>query len=191
MDELLDLLHPYLEHLARPYADPSRPAESTSDLLQESCLRAWQKIDSFEGGMNDEETFAMFRSWVGKLVKHLGLNAHRKRKRQRRSPPNKILPLGSPNPDETSSSGPGAKLDPKSPVGTPSEYARKDEQVLKIQEALQNLPDQEAAAIVRMRFFDGMTLIAISEKLGIGYEQVKDRYRSTMRQLERDLEGLL
>lgn len=189
MDEVLEVLRPHLEHLARPFADPARPAESTSDLLQETCLRAWQRLDGFEGGKNDEETFAMFRSWIGQIVHRLGLNAQRDRGRQRRSPPQRILPLGpSRAGNETREDG---GIEATAPEPTPSAYARADERSIKIQEALDDLPDAVNASIVRMRFFDAMTIPEISERLGLGYEQVRERYRSTLRRLERHLEGLL
>ncbi|MCZ6603156.1 MAG: RNA polymerase sigma factor [Planctomycetota bacterium] len=189
MDEVISILRPYLERLARPFADPARPAESTGDLLQESCLRIWQKLESFEGGMNDDETFAMFRSWIGQIVKRLGLNSQRDHGRQRRSPPGKILKIGQAQPSGPSTSG--SKLEPPSPGPSPSTYARVDERAEKIQEVLDALPDQTDATIVRMRFFEGESLVSIAKKLSIGYEQVKERYRRTMRQLENDLDGLL
>ena len=137
MDKVLVILQPYLAKMARPYADPSRPAESTSDLLQESCLRAWQKLGSFDGGENDEETFAMFRGWIAQIVKRLGLNAQRDHKRQKRSPPKKIVPIreGGAGP----STAKGAKIDPTDPGPTPSADARADEVSEKIRSALEAL----------------------------------------------------
>ena len=189
MDKVLDLLHTHLEYLARPFADPSRPAESTSDLLQDSCLRAWQKLGSFKGGKNDEETFAMFRAWIGTIVRRLGINARRDGSRQRRRPPNKILHLGSPPPGKTPSTI--SKLDAPSPDPTPSANVRVDERSRKIEVALESLSDPMDTAIVRMRFYDGLTLVQVSERLGVGYEQVKERYRAAIRRLEGDLQGLL
>ncbi len=51
--------------------------------------------------------------------------------------------------------------------------------------------DSATAAILRMRFFDGLTIVRIAEHLGIGRDQVRDRYRSAMRRLEGELNGLL
>lgn len=184
MDEVLSILRPHLEVQARPFADPSSPAESTSDLLQESCLRAWQKIDSFEGGRNDDETFAMFRSWMGQIVRRLGLNAQRNRSTKGRIPPEKIVPIRPPG-GGSSSLGGGSAL-PAS-TRTPSAYAGAGEVARRLEEALDDLPDASAARIVRMRFFDGLTIPEIAEKLGLSPIQVRERHRSAMRRLRRVL----
>lgn len=189
MDEVLEILRPHLEYLARPFADPSRPAVSTSDLLQETCLRAFKNIGTFVGGKNDEDTFAMFRSWIGKIVKNLGLNARRDQGRQRRSPPKKILPLR-PSSHEDSTFG-GGGVDAPSPGPTPSACARADELAWKVNDALEKIPDEMDASIVRMRFFEEMTFPEIAEQLGLGCEHVRERFRSTMPKLEKNLGGLL
>lgn len=75
MDRVLEILRPQLEPMARPYADPGRPVESTADLLQEACLRAWRKIDLFRQGEDDEETFRLFRAWIGQIVRRLSFTA--------------------------------------------------------------------------------------------------------------------
>ena len=75
MDRVLEMLRPYLSRIAGPYVNPLRPVDSTADLLQESCLRAWHKIGSFQGGKGDEHTFEMFRSWIGQIVRRLGKDA--------------------------------------------------------------------------------------------------------------------
>ena len=189
MDEVLVALRPQLERLARPYADPSRPAESTSDLLQESCLRAWQKMDTFEGGHDDGETFAMFRAWIGQIVRRLGVKAQRARTTKRRSPPKKILRLG-PSSDGRGTTTSGG-LDPAAPGPSPSAYARSDELESKIRAALEEEPDRTAATIVELRFFQEMRISEIAERLGMGYDKVRDCYRAAMQRLVRDLKGWL
>lgn len=184
MDQVLEVLRPHLEPLARPFADPSRPAESTSDLLQDSCLRAWQKIDSFDGGQNDEETFAMFRAWLGQIVRRLGLNAKRDRAAKGRSPAERILPLRLDGGDSAGlGSGPGLRA--RTP--TPSAYVRAAETTQRIRGALDRLSDPMAARIVRMRFFEGLTIPQISERLGLSPVQVRERHRSAMRRLRREI----
>ena len=80
VDQLLAAIRPDLERLARPYADPGRPDESASDLVQSVLLRAWQNIEQFHGGSGDDETFAMFQGWIAQIAHRLGLNAVRDRK---------------------------------------------------------------------------------------------------------------
>jgi RNA polymerase sigma factor (sigma-70 family) len=181
MDQVLSILRPQLESLARLYADPSRPAQSTADLLQECCVRAWQKIGSFEGGEDDGETFAMFRAWMGQIVRRLGMNAHRDRSAGGRIPPSKVRPL---NPAGEENPAPAS-------TRTPSAYVGAGERAQRIREALDELPDALAADIVRMRFFDGLTIPQISERIGLSPVRVRERHRSAMRRLRRELAELL
>jgi RNA polymerase sigma factor (sigma-70 family) len=189
MDEVLNRLTPQLTKMARPYADPTRRVGSTQDLLQESCLRAWLKLDGFEGGSGDEETFAMFQAWIGQIVKRLGINAERDRKRQRRMPAQGFIPLGSPLPGQSTSDG--GVVDPLAREGTPSEYARADERAERIQAALAKVDDVTGASIVRQRFFEGRSLREIAERLDMEVGRVRERYRTVMRTLESDLDGWL
>lgn len=189
MDEVLEVIRPHIGPLARPFANPARPVESTADLLQESCLRAWQKIGKFETGTNDEETFKMFRAWVGQIVRRLGLTAQRNRQRQRRNPPKKILRL---TPWESSESTDSAlRIDVPSPDPTPSASARSDEQIRRVHEAIEKIPDETDAAIVRMHCIQGKTLQAVSQHLGLDYDKVRERYRASVLRMERDLKGLI
>ncbi len=43
MDRILTTIRPYMERLARPYANPPKAKQSTADLGQEYCVRIWQK----------------------------------------------------------------------------------------------------------------------------------------------------
>ena len=184
MDRVLSILRPHLEPLARAYADPGRAAESTGDLLQEGCLRVWQKIGSFETAENDEETFALFRAWMGQIVRRLGVDAQRARKRKRRNPSRRILSIGSPRSGD--STGGVRGIDPPGPEHPPSAYARARELDEEIQAALERMSDPRDAAIVRMHLFDGLPLSRISEDLELGYDLVRDHYWASMERLRRD-----
>ncbi|MCZ6689310.1 MAG: RNA polymerase sigma factor [Planctomycetota bacterium] len=184
MDGVLEMLRAYLEPLARSFADPTRPAESTSDLLQECCLRAWRKLDSFQGGENDDETFAMFRAWMGQILRRLGLNAKRDRLAKSKIPPNKLQRLRS---RAGTSTGLGGAHDLPAPNPTPTANARAAEMVEQVKSALERLPDQTAARIIRMRLFDGMTIVQIAKRLGLTSERAQERHRWAMRRLRRQL----
>src|SRR5882724_6406687 len=86
LDLLLAEVRPDLERWARRYATPDQPEASVSDLVQSVCLRAWQNLDRFDAGADDEQTVAQFRAWIGRIVERLGLNAVRRRTAQRRWP---------------------------------------------------------------------------------------------------------
>lgn len=169
MDQVLSILRPFIEPLARRYAESTRPAESTADLLQESCLRAWSKIGGFEGGTNDEETFAMFRAWIGRIVRTKGLNAQ-DRQRGRRNHTARVA----------------ARL-PVPRTLTPAETARSREMGRQVREALMTVADETDLRIIELRFFDGMTLPQISHRIGVDFKEVRRRYRLALRRLQRRL----
>jgi DNA-directed RNA polymerase specialized sigma24 family protein len=41
--------------------------------------------------------------------------------------------------------------------------------------------------IVRLHFFDGLSLREIAERLDLSYDQVRHRYQTTLRSLEQEL----
>ena len=188
MDQVLDMLRPYLEPSARKYADPARRKESTSDLLQECCLRTWQKLESFQGGENDQETFAMFRSWMGQILRRLGLNAQRDRLAKSQIPPQKVVSLP---PDRGESAEPLDEPALQDSARSPSDGARANEVALKIRAALDGLSDQTGATIVFMHFFEGLAISQITGRLGLGPTLVRKHYRSAMVRLRRELGNLL
>lgn len=188
MDQLLAVIRPWLEQLARGYADPRRPDESTSDLAQEAWLRAWQKLDQFRGGGDDEQTRARFRAWLSQIVHRLGLNALRGRQTQRRKPPGKRLRVR-PAPADESASQNG--IEPAASGPTPSANMQAEEQMRRIRGALQQIADTTDREIVRLRFFEGWSLRQIARHLHTNQEQVRQRYHAVMEQLERELRDLL
>jgi RNA polymerase sigma factor (sigma-70 family) len=189
MDRLLAILRPQLEELSRGYADPARAAESTQDLVQEAWLRAWQKMEQFKGGRDDAETMAMFRGWIGQIVHRLGLNAIRDRQVQRRSPPaGTVQPLRESGPG---SSGGGWWNEPAAGGPSPSGVFQIDEEARLVQAALEKISDTIDRDIVRLRFFEGVSLRQIAERLGMRYSAVRERYQVSLRVLERELEDFI
>ena len=189
MNWLVAILRPRLEQLARGYADPDRPDESASDLVQEAWLRVWQKLGQFRGAADNEQTAAVFHDWVGQIVRHLGLNRERDRNAQRRRPPQKPVRLAGGEPSESSSHGGG--IDPAAGTPTPSATIQADEQAQMVRAAIERIPDTTDRTIVRLRFFDCLSLRQIAERLNLSYDKVRDRYQASMRLLERELGGLL
>jgi RNA polymerase sigma factor (sigma-70 family) len=188
LDDLLAALRPHLETLARPFADPACAAESTSDLVQEAELRAWQRLHQFKGTDDDEGALAMFRAWVGQFVRRLGQNARRHRRRKRRRPDRPVASLDAVAP------GQSANLlgvaEPHANEPSPSTNVRADERTQSVLQALAALPDEQERQIVRLRFFDGLSLRDIAGRLGLTYDVVRERYRVSKQRLGRALEGL-
>jgi RNA polymerase sigma factor (sigma-70 family) len=176
LNELLALLRPHLEQLARQYSDPAHAEASASDLVQEAWLRAWQKLDQFEGTQaSDEENLAMFRTWVGQIVHRLGLNAKRDRRTAKRHPRGQaVLPMSRIAGHQDS----GRKsFEPPAEGPSPSARLRTSEEMRLVQEALDAIPDAEVREILRLRFFEGLSLRQIAERTKLTYDQVRERYR--------------
>src|SRR5262249_54586012 len=149
-EELLQVLRPYLEQLARGLAATPRASRSAADLVQEALLRVWQRLDQFAGHEDDEQAWAMFCAWVGQIVRRLNLNEKRDRSAQRGSPPRPMASLqGGRN--QAEDGGPG--IDLPSPDPTASKYVQRNEQAELVKEAMDRLGNDPAVSAVRMHFF--------------------------------------
>ena len=189
MDQLLVILRPQIEGISREYADTERATESSSDLVQETWLRMWQKLDQFQGGDSDEDTYAMFHGWACQIAHRVGLNAARGRKVLKRAPEgHTIVSLRG---GGGSSTGGGSAMAPRAEGLSPSGAFQVDEQYRILDRALQRLGDPRDAVILRLRFFEGLSLQQVAERLGLRYFTVRERYRLCLQLLERELEGLL
>jgi RNA polymerase sigma factor (sigma-70 family) len=188
-EELLAVVRPYLEKLAEGIADPSHASKSVSDLVQDTLLRVWLKLPQFEGTNDDQQSWLMFRTWAGKIARRLHLNSRRDRKAQRRRPERPIVSLqaGPPqSPDNSERKG----LDPPAPGPTASATLRQDEQARLVQAALDRLTDRTSRDVVRLHFFEGVSLRQIAERLDLTYDQVRYRFQTAMQSLESDLREL-
>ncbi|MBI3467782.1 MAG: sigma-70 family RNA polymerase sigma factor, partial [Planctomycetes bacterium] len=84
----------------------------------------------------------------------------------------------------------GSRLEPAGAEPTPSANVRSEEQDQLVRAALDRIPDTTDRQIVQLRFFDGLSLRQIAERLKLGYDQVRERYHRGMQRLERELGGL-
>jgi RNA polymerase sigma factor (sigma-70 family) len=179
-DELFRLAMPFVERVI--HARPLRTGESISDRRQNVCQRILTKLDQFRGAPeapDDEQTWALFSGWVRQIVFTVGINTDRGRDPQ---PPMRFRQAG----DSTNQGG----IDPPITESTPTAHARRNEEAELILAALERLPDPTNREIVRLRFFDGLSLREITERLSLTYDVVRERYRVSMRRLRRELEGL-
>ena len=90
---------------------------------------------------------------------------------------------------DSTTAGPG--IDPPSPGPTPSANVRIDERLQRIEAALDKVGNDRDAAIVRMHYFDGLTLPRVAERMKLEYNYVRERCRVTMRRLQKELKGWL
>jgi RNA polymerase sigma factor (sigma-70 family) len=122
----------------------------------------------------------LFRSWLRRIVERLGLNSLRSRHAQRRNPSGNLGRLDSTPPE----------VEPAATDTPPARRAEQVEQGRLIRQAVERLPDEEDRTIVRLRFFDGLSLRQIALRLGRNFEQLRQRFHAALRRLEHDLKGL-
>jgi RNA polymerase sigma-70 factor (ECF subfamily) len=185
-DELLGLVRPWIEQAARNHCPPQSPNGSVSDLVQEAWLRAWQKLDQFQGTADEAQSLAMFRAWLARIVARLGLNAARDAGAQQRTPPGKLVRLNGVRPADSSL----PVLDLSSSEPTPSANLREKEQASRVQDALARLADPLDREIIRLRFFEGLSLRQVAHRLDCNHETVRQRYHAILGRLQQDLKGL-
>jgi RNA polymerase sigma-70 factor (ECF subfamily) len=168
VEQLLKLIQPWLDGLARPWED-------APDLAQEAWLRTWQRLEQFQGGRDDAQTLDLFRSWLRRIVERLGLNTLRARQADRRRPPGSVQSL---------------EAEPVSPGSSPPSLTEKAERIRLVRQALDRLSDEEERAILHMRFVDGLSLRQIAQKLNRNHEVIRQRFHAALRRLQTELEGL-
>src|SRR5205823_6394028 len=83
------------------------------------------------------------------------------------------------------SGGGGGGIDPAASDPTPSANVQADEQARLIRAALERIPDTTDREMVRLCFFEGLSLRQIAERLNLTYDEVRERYHSSLRLLER------
>ena len=189
--ELLEVVRPWLWQAAKGFADSEWPDQSTADLAQAAWLRAWQSLGQFQGPgdgeTDDAQSLAMFRAWIMQIVRRLGMNAVRDRQTDHRRPSGRLQRLdAAPPADDTATWGsPWSRTDEPSP----SAHVEADERAELIRAALDKIADDLDRRIVRLRFFEGVSLREVAERLELNREEIRRRFHTAMRFLERELEG--
>ncbi len=187
--DLLQRTGPDLEGFALRHGDLSSGVESVSDLTQQAALRFWEKFHQFQGADGGEPTAAMLHDWIQQLVRNLAANRRDARHAAKRRPDLPILRLGQPGLSDGQAGSAG--LDPAGAGPTPSAAAAAAELDTRARAALASVPDPTDRRILELCFMEGLSLRAVAERLGLGYDKVRERYHAGLRFLERQLEGLL
>jgi RNA polymerase sigma factor (sigma-70 family) len=180
------LAQPHLVSVVLRLCDPGVPWQSVSDLLQETWLRAWQGLADFRGGNNDAETGALLRSWLTRTLKRTYSNSRRYANAVRRKTSG-IRSLDEPD------TGDGRTAGPPEPAGHdpgPSTVAGLEEARHQVGEALARLDDPKDRDIIRLCFFDDVSLKQVAERLALPYHEVRQRYHWSLRRLADVLRGL-
>jgi RNA polymerase sigma factor (sigma-70 family) len=178
-EELFRLAMPYIERVS--HTRPLRTGESVSDRRQNVCQRIHEKLDQFRGAQeapDDEQTWALFCGWVRQIV--FTVTAKPPPDREAKA----HVPL-SPG-DSTGQGG----IDPAAVQSTPTARVRRSEEAERVLAALGKLADPVNREIVRLRFFDGLSLREITSRVGLTYDMVRERFSLCMRRLRKELEDL-
>src|SRR5262249_9170659 len=122
-----------------------------SDVVQQTLLQAYQGLKQFRG-----ETDADLAAWLRRILTNCLTDALRKHGRAAGD-------IALERAVEESSARLEAGLASAQP--SPSHHAMRQEQMLRLAEALGQLPEDQAEA-VRLRHFEGRTLADIAEHLG-------------------------
>ncbi len=180
IDDLFARLLPYVERVVRSPTLHLGPEDSARDLAQTACLRVLVKLHQFQGAdaaPTDDDAWGLFSGWVRRIVHNVRRNDHRDR--------DPTVPLQPPA--DGSTSRPGS--DPPSPDKSPSSFVRSDEKSRLVLQALGKLPE-ETREIVRLRFFEGLSLRDIEQRLPLTYDQIRERYKLGMSRLRKELKEL-
>lgn len=181
-EQLVALTRPHLLSVVLRLFDPAAPWQSVSDLLQETWMRAWQGLADFRGGTNDAETGALLRSWLTRTLKRTYSNGQRYANAGRRKAPG----LCSLNERDTDDAGP---VEPADDEPQPSTVVRLSEAQRQVGEALARLSDATDREIIRLCFFDDLSLKQAAERLALPYHEVRQRYHESLKLLGEMLKG--
>ncbi|MBX6314749.1 MAG: sigma-70 family RNA polymerase sigma factor [Isosphaeraceae bacterium] len=162
--------------LVRRYQDRLYPtvlrlvgcAEDAQDLLQDTFLRAFEKLGRFHGESS-------FYTWIYRIAVNLALSDRRRRRAARRAPEVHGEAFDPPDPSDDS--------DPSLPL----ERAERDERV---QEALNGLASDHRAVIV-LKDLDGLRYEEIASILGVPVGTVRSRLHRARCELRERLQDLL
>ena len=146
-------------------------AEDAEDVLQDTFLRAFEKLDQFQGDSS-------FYTWIYRIAVNLALSGHRRRRirsslRLRHRPP---ISRGTDPADESPDSDPAAPLE-------------RAERERIVQDALSSL-SPEHRAIVVLKDFDGHRYEEIGAILNIPVGTVRSRLHRARCELSRSFAGL-
>jgi RNA polymerase sigma-70 factor (ECF subfamily) len=146
-------------------------ADDTEDILQDAFVRAFEKLDQFQGDRS-------FYTWIYRIAVNLALSGHRRR-RVRSAPPGRRRPAprGAHPADES------AEADPAAPL----ERAERERIV---RAALDRLGPEHRAVVV-LKDFDGHRYEEISAILDIPVGTVRSRLHRARCELRDRLRGLV
>jgi RNA polymerase sigma-70 factor (ECF subfamily) len=169
----------YLHLLARLQLDPRLQGKmDPSDVVQQTLLKAYQGLGQFRGQSSAEQA-----AWLRQILANTLANAVRDFGRARRDVDlERSLQLSL----DDSSSRLEAWL--AAEQSSPSQQAERNEQVLRLAEALAELPDPQREVLV-LRHCHGWALAEIAEHLGRTRASIASLLRRGLKQMRELLQG--
>jgi RNA polymerase sigma-70 factor (ECF subfamily) len=154
--EWLERHRPYLSLLARSYLSPGNPARlEASDVVQQTMLDAFAKRDQFRGTTDAESA-----AWLRQILKHNLADAIRNQQREKRDV-RREQTLGG----HIDSSFTRTDQWLAAAQSSPSQRAVKQEDLLRLSQALTQLPDAQREAIV-LHHLQGLKLADVAKEIG-------------------------
>ena len=152
----LERHRPYLTLLARAHLNPRHPAKlDSSDIVQQTLLDAFAKQDQFRGSSEAE-----LSAWLREILKHNLADALRHQRRDKRDVRReRSLEDGI----DASFSRTQAWL--AAVQSSPSQKAVKQEELLRLSEALTELPEAQREVIV-LHHLQGLKLAEVAAEIG-------------------------
>ena len=151
------LVEKYGGRIARLVAGYVRNEEDARDVVQDSFLKAFARLDRFDGRSS-------FYTWVYRIAANTAMD-HNKKVRRRPTP----LPL-----EPAREDNPWPSADPPAPGPSPVQGAVRSELRARIDEALEELPDMYREVIV-LRELEGLSYDDIARTLQLSRGTVESR----------------
>jgi RNA polymerase sigma-70 factor (ECF subfamily) len=184
LEDLMAEFGPLVRCICFDYEDAAASEISTSDRTQEVWMRVLIKLHQFQGADDDELTKAKFRSWLRKITRTVLVNLYDAHRAKQRQPPGQRLPLDDRNDDDSLRPGGLAPVDDDL---SPSARVCANDQAERLHHELNRIPAQERE-ILRLRFFEDLSLRQISEVLNETYDRVRARFRKSLELLQLRME---
>jgi RNA polymerase sigma-70 factor (ECF subfamily) len=177
--ETLERYRTYLHFLARIHLDRRlAPKVDASDLVQQTFLQAYQGLDRFRG-----RTEAELTAWLRQiLARNIGL-AVRNFGRAKRD-------VGRERSLEAALDDSSARLDAwlAADQSSPSQKADRNEQVRRLAQALELLPEAQREAVV-LHYWQGWTAAEISKHVGRSPVAVAGLIKRGLKQLRQQMQA--
>jgi RNA polymerase sigma-70 factor (ECF subfamily) len=146
----------------------TRDEASADDVVQEACLRAYRRLDRFDGR-------AAFGTWLYRIAVNCAMDAMRKRQRSR-----EIAEL-----DDASTSQSPPSMDPG-----PQRLAMSHEIAVRIDQVLERMSPMERTAFV-LKHYEGRPLVEIAEIMDTRVNAAKHAIFRAVQKLRGELAPLV